>query len=298
MKYLTVVMGLILLIIMWGCARVPVYKSTWQQSLFEMNENDMDWVSKMTYNSESGIMYGLSNDQENLYVKVKFENFILQQKVMKTGLTFWIDTSGKKKKQLGLIFPVKSPYKNMQALYKSRMSGNGQNRQQQILDTALFNSKYRRGRESMNLVNYFGAGRNDMVDNKNKEGINATLWMDSENMLYYEAEISLQKIFPNPQKFLIDSTNYFSFGIETGKMEIPLRDNGGDRLQMGSRGGGGRGSGGKRGMHGSGGSQSSGNGSSNINPNQVAIMQALSVVSKVWIKKASLSNNKEILIQK
>lgn len=279
MNFIKLEMCLVLMLF-WGCAKTPVFKSTWQQPSFQLDGNDEDWAGQMYYDNESGIMYGLSNDHEKLYVKLQFSNQILQQKVLKTGLTFWIDTVGKKKKQLGLIFPTKSqPHKSSTSYRTTRM-------EMKQIDTAIFNTKYREGSQNMILVNYFGNGREDLIDNKNKEGINAILKMDTKEMLYYEAEISLQKIFPDPQKFLNDTTQHFSFGIETGKIEMPASVNGGDGSQMGVRGGGGRGGG----MGGRGGQRGGGTGDPKMDPDKLALMQAMSVESKVWVKKASLSS--------
>ena len=98
----------LVLMLFWGCAKTPVYKSTWQQPSFQLDGNDEDWVGQMYYDSESGLMYGISNNQDKMIVKLKIVDQVIQRKIMVTGLTFWIDTLGKKKKQLGLTFPVKA----------------------------------------------------------------------------------------------------------------------------------------------------------------------------------------------
>lgn len=289
---LKILFGLVIMMILTGCAKTPVYKSTWQQPTIDENGTSEDWLKGMQYNSESGIMYGLSNDQKNLYVKMKFANHILQQKVMKTGLTFWIDTTGEKNKQLGLVFPIKSSSHRLPGTQKSRTGNyNPEEITRKQIDTAMFNAKFRDGMQSMQLVNYFGEGRVDLIDNKNTEGINAILRLDRESELYYKAEISLQKIFSNPENFLNDTTQYFSFGIETGKMEMPSNGNGGGRPQMGAGGGrgpqgnGGPGGGGQRG-----GAPRSSDGNSQMDPDKMAIMKAMSVESKVWVKKARLNS--------
>lgn len=286
-----IIFGLVIMMIMMGCARKPVYKSTWRQPTNDEKGISEDCLEGMRYDSESGIMYSLSNDQENLYVKIKFANNILQQKVVKTGLTFWIDTTGKKKKQLGLVFPIESSSNPLPRAQKSRMGNynSGEIAKRQI-DTAMFNAKFRDGTQSMQLLNYFGEGRADMMDNKNKEGINAILSIDAENILWYEAELSLQKIFPDPEKFLNDSTQYFSFGIETGKLEMPTNGNEAGKPQMNLSGGRGSGGVGQRG-----GGQGRGARQSGANPqmdsDKMAMMRAMSVESKVWVKKARLNNH-------
>lgn len=284
LKNSKLLLGLVSMMMMTGCAKMPVYKSTWLQLTSPEKENNKNWYEGMCYDSESGIIYGLSNNQENLYIKMKFANSILQQKVMRTGLTVWIDTLGRKNKQLGLTFPVRSSSNNLQDANNRKPREDEVIRNTQIqIDTALFNSKYRAGMQTMELINYNGDGRVDFLDNKNEEGITATLRMDEEKMMYYEAEISLKKIFPNPKIFLNDTTQYFSFGIETGKIEMPSMGGGGGRPQMS---GGGRPQMGGGGMRGG----ASPRGDSGMDSDKMAIMKAMGVESKIWVKKASLAN--------
>lgn len=288
-KKLTVVLALGS-VILFGCARVSVYKSAWEQPSSLENESKRDFANDMNYDTESGIMYSLANDSENLFVKMKFSNDVLSTKVIITGLTFWIDTLGKKNKQLGLVFPIKSS-KNKTQGRNDRPRPDQQGDIQRRIDTNAFNSRYREGMQTMKLLNYFGEGRVDLVDNQNNEGISALLSMDEENMLYYEAVISLNRIFPSPDKYLNDTTQYFSFGIETGKLEMPSMGNGG-RPQM-NLSGGGRGSGGAGGQRGGGqgrNAQHSSGSSQQMDPDKIAMMQAMSVESKVWVKKARLDN--------
>jgi len=279
MKKLTFVMWLVLML-MWGCAKTPVYKSTWQQPSFKLDGEDQDWEGKMYYDSESDFIFGLANDQEKLFVKLKISNQLIQQKILVTGLTFWIDTVGKRKKQLGLTFPMKSNPKGMVGggSRRNRNLNVGQGSQKHM-DIVNFNMKYKTGMESMLLINYFGDERIDFTNNKNVEGINAILRYDKDLMLYYEAEIPLSKIFPNPQKFLNDTTETFSFGFETGKLEMPA---------MGSQAKGGRGGikGGEMSPIGRGGQR--GGGGQQMGSEQMAEVQAMAEPNIVWIKKARL----------
>ena len=130
----------------------------------------------------------------------------------------------------------------------------------------------------MVLINYFGKERNDFINNKNAEGINAILRYDKDHLLYYEAEIPLTRIFPNYQEFLDDTTKTFSFGFESGKMEMPAMDVHGASGRGGMKGVGmsPRGRGGQRG------------GGQKMDSEQMENIQTMAEPSIVWIKKARL----------
>ena len=59
MKNSIILFGLVIMMIMMGCARTPVYKSTWEQPPSFENGFNEDWVIGMNYDSESGIMHWL-----------------------------------------------------------------------------------------------------------------------------------------------------------------------------------------------------------------------------------------------
>src|ERR1700761_5478039 len=59
--------------------------------------NIKEWGDSLKYyNKENKIDYAISNDKENMYVAVKIKDRIQQIRVLNAGLTFSVDTKGKK----------------------------------------------------------------------------------------------------------------------------------------------------------------------------------------------------------
>lgn len=56
--------------------------------------------------SDAGLMYLISNDSDSLYVSLKFQNRFTSMKVIRKGMTLWLDPSAKKNKAFGVGFPV------------------------------------------------------------------------------------------------------------------------------------------------------------------------------------------------
>src|ERR1041385_7670807 len=79
--------------------------SEWPASAFETDK-------------DAGVSYAVDNDATNLYVVMNIPNVRTQIKLMRQGMSLFLDTKGKKKKGKGIEFPVKrddgSPVQNFQ----------------------------------------------------------------------------------------------------------------------------------------------------------------------------------------
>ncbi len=250
-----------------------------QDSIFVIDGYDNDWNGVMHYNSSAKMIYGLSNDDKNLYVKIKIDDEVLQKKILLTGLTFWMDTVGKSKKQLSVTCPVK---RDPQIMNKE-MNNRQKDGQKKNADSyrELVNSKFLIGLVDMEVEGFFKYPDKVVLNNKNDNGINVVLHINNSNEMIWEALIPLKMIFANPTEFLNEQQNYFSFGFETGSVDFESMNPQGSSQaqgQMGGRGGGGGGKG-RNGM---------GNGQNpNANPERMQMMQAMRVPSKFKVKKAS-----------
>ena len=277
MKQLVILLFATSLIFLGGCANKAIYRSEWQSPQLKVGEFNDHWHAPLQYNSKAQMLYGISNDNQNLYVALQITDKTVQRKILLAGLTFWLDTTAKGKEQLGLNFPVQKSSR------MNRGKTKGQQRNDQKLTKAeikKFNDKYLNGMSEILVIGYDGETESRLGANKNAKGINAILRLDSLQVLYYEVQIPLQMIFDQPDAFLNDSTKYFSYAFETGHFEMPLQASGGMKSKGGGQGGGGgRGGGGR-----------SGGQSSDMNSEMKQEMLQMSQPSKFQVKKASLSN--------
>lgn len=255
-----------------GCAGDNVYRSSRQQRPVHINGFPDDWEAEMIYDIKSGILAGISNDNRYLYVVMKISSPVLKQKILMTGLTLWIDPSGKKKKDKGLVFPMQQAPGMKQAMRNPENQNRGLK-----ADRELINSRYEAGMEAMELINILGEGTTEIANNISPIGVNGMIRITPEDDLVYEVSLPLNRLFPEPEIYLIDSLKTFSVGFETGKLDVQMQRPGNDS---------GHGMGPGNGPSGMGPANRQGQGTP---PNTEIDMSALAESSKYWLKKVILS---------
>jgi hypothetical protein len=83
------------------------YINSWHQS----SANKMNIPSeKYSYFDKGKLFYYLSNDNENVYVDIKVDEPSVQNRILKEGLTIWINMDRKLTKKMGVRFPIGSEY--------------------------------------------------------------------------------------------------------------------------------------------------------------------------------------------
>ena len=234
--------------------------------------------------------YHLSNDDNNLYIQLRFENPAVVRKVVGFGLTVWIDPNAKGKDELGIQYPQG----RMKKLREQRASGQGISQNQHFrrdgnrmrsgsMNPAQQQQSQQARIERLNkmfIVNNFngelkGFEKNGLQDRYFGAGdIHALVQMNEKGVLVYEAVIPLKSIFKDPKKYL-EKQHPFSIVFETGYFE---RDMTHMRPAGGMRNGGMQGGGtpaGRRGNYSRAGQQ----------------FQGLQVPAKIKLKKVILNNN-------
>ncbi|HBS86448.1 MAG: hypothetical protein A2W91_19730 [Bacteroidetes bacterium GWF2_38_335] len=254
-----------------------VYQSNWQKENIQCNFQSEEWISKMRYDSESKLVYKVSNDDKNLYVRLKVVDKIVQKKIMLTGLTLWIDLTGKKKKETGIRFPLKETnrrdFSSPPALIEEKNI------------QAEWANKFKKPHQ-IELLGFNKNVQSEMCFTEDSTGVSVEINMDSLNNFYYVATIPFYKLF-DTLSYQLDSGNLISIGVETGCFEMPAMPsggpggpvggpdggiNGGERPQMGNME--------KPGMP------------ENTMPNMENIQMEMSEMSqptKLWIRKIRIS---------
>jgi hypothetical protein len=66
-----------------------------------------EWGDSLQYyNKENKINYAIANDKENLYMAMRIKDRVQQIRALNAGITFSIDTKGKKRDSFRLTFPL------------------------------------------------------------------------------------------------------------------------------------------------------------------------------------------------
>lgn len=92
-----------------GLLRSTAYAQTdvniWATHPLTIDGNSLDWQEPLdNYNSETQLAFALSNDQNNLYMIIESLDEITTRKLLGGGITLNINTSGKKKEGVKLLF--------------------------------------------------------------------------------------------------------------------------------------------------------------------------------------------------
>ena len=91
-----------------GSKRLP---GTWQVSPIVIDGSNKDWPSPYPeYDGKAALGYCVSNDENNLYVTVETGDLATQMKILRNGLTVWIDKTGKKEETTAINFPLPADY--------------------------------------------------------------------------------------------------------------------------------------------------------------------------------------------
>jgi hypothetical protein len=268
----------LIVIIMIGCSKESVYQCSWQHKPITLNGWDDDWSSELIYDIKSAVMMGLTNDAKNLYITLKISDRELQQKIIMNGLTLWIDPNCKKKREYGLVFPMK---RNSSQSAMQKFGSRGLYNRDQEIKHGQLNQKFQTGMTPMGLINLLGEETDEIANNINATGISAMLRMSEDQTLYYEACIPIKRFIKNTDFSLPNSMLTFSVGLETGDYEGPGQNRRKNRNVPGNSG--------PPQSH-----RTGGQGKRGVGPGQQNI-EVLAEPSTFWIKKVTLASFPRII---
>ncbi len=275
MKKGIIAVAVLLVLASFSSPKKEAVKCQAQAKTLKIDGKADDWNANLTFDQKTGFYYAFSNDNRDLYVRLKMTNKMVQRKALATGLTLWIDPAGKGKSTLGIEYPKGRIHENRGNYQRSQNRSQGQTQRKSFSSQnnsewiQKFNRRYLSGVEEGELKGFDKAGLKESFLGKN--GIEVMLQLDAKGELIYEAKIPLNMIFVHPDEYLKSSPNAFSLAFETGYIEIDM-----SRMGRGGMGGGGR--------MGGGGQQPSGN--------RMAAMQFMTSSSKIKWKNVVLNSVK------
>src|SRR6267154_5604685 len=79
----------------------------WQAEPITIDGNNKDWPSPYPeYDQKAMLGYAVSNDKNNLYITVETGDPATQLKILREGLTVWIDKTGKQEQVTAINYPL------------------------------------------------------------------------------------------------------------------------------------------------------------------------------------------------
>lgn len=249
-----------------ACSSPLIYTAVWQNKPVTIDGKATEWKIPLDYfDDKTKLNFTVTNDDTNMYICVRATEDETQRGIVRTGMQIWIDTTGGKKAQVGIQFPIidkSAGGVNMSAAH----SGQSDN-----MDAAnRLKNHYRDVEKQIRLLGFKNVA-DGLAQVPNIYGINACLNWDTNNIMIYEACIPFSTFY---KKSLSVADSNKVLGISFIVTVNPPRNNyqeggggggrhgGGMGGGMGGMGGGGMGGMGGGGMHGGEG-HSGGKGESN-----------------------------------
>lgn len=195
----------------------------WQKDSLAINGDDADWIKPyLMLDEKLGLSYAVTNDTENLYILATTNNNATIQRILRGGLTVYINTHGVRDEAgtAGISFPTGNRVQKDGRMLNDRpeLQQNNHVALSSVEDYSLF------GFHETKTPGNFDYGKN------NPDGIVLGIGLNPANELVYEAMIPLNSFLNRSE---VVNLNRKNLSLEFVVENIPG--------QGGSRGGGGGG---------------------------------------------------------
>jgi len=200
-------MGVLLLLTSVVWCKDTEFNSIWRKAEITVDGAESEWSGLFYYLEEQKVGLGLQNDTDNLYVIIKATDRNTQLQIMRTGLTIWLDATGKKKKTLGIHYPIGMQDYGMPLAMDRQPSQDSSKLQKQFT-------------EMLDKIEILGPGKNDKnrINRVNNSGIEASV-NDTLGVMVCEFKIPLKQSNELPYAIAANIGSVISLGLETGELK-------------------------------------------------------------------------------
>ena len=219
-----------------------------------------EWTDSLHYDLASKLQYQILNDGRAVYLRIKAADPTTQAKIVRLGLTVWLDTTGRNQHQFGVRFPLGGP------LGGRGGAEGGDQQPDNTADSPADRQASRHERMSrvianmreMELLNYKGNKEPTLTDAQSQLGVKAALAVDAQEDLIYELAVPLRLLYHKLPALTGGRPAVVGITIAGNKWNPPVASPDGSVMNSGRSGmggGGGMRGGGMRGGGGYGGGQ-------------------------------------------
>ena len=211
MKNLFIVLFLLTSIPVWSQDAPPTECPL--STLVQIDGVAEEWPMEWIVDADKKISYNVCSDDNNIYIRMKTSDELMRRKIALFGMTLWMDPKGKKKRNLGLHFPLgREADEQMEALSKS-----GEDRSKMSSsERAEFQRTMIRGLiQSAEIIELIGLADKPLTSSRSgiTNGIQVAISTDEDGLtLTYEAIIPFKS-------YRLSKANLpvLGIGFETGK---------------------------------------------------------------------------------
>ena len=168
-------------------AQKTITESVWSATPRVIDGNADDWKQPFRYyDSKSKMEFSFSNDVGNLYIVIKTSDNQTQRAIIRNGIQLWLDGTGKKAANTGIMFPLKAQIgkakkdeahtDEMTTAHKLEMAERNRRLMEQL---------------SAMKVSGFATIPSSIIPLQNEYGLTAAIAIDSLQQMTVEYKISL-----------------------------------------------------------------------------------------------------------
>lgn len=177
-----------------SCTKL-VYNNLWQSRPVNADGNLEEWHLPLRYyDSKSRLQYTITNDSVNLYICMCATDQQTQQKIIHAGMQIWIDTTGTKRQQTGIFYPLAAVQHKKYSFEDDSVKTKSW--QFNKHDENSMKDRYAKRPQEMQLVG-FKQPIGGITQLHNDYGISAILDWDSTGNMNYEALIPFRTFYKN-----------------------------------------------------------------------------------------------------
>jgi len=103
---LVTVLALLAAALLSGCSGALELAGGWPDSEIIIDGKSGDWIGATTYDKAQDVSIGARNDADFLYICFITSNRMTQRQIIASGLSVWLDPTGKNEKTFGIQFPI------------------------------------------------------------------------------------------------------------------------------------------------------------------------------------------------
>ena len=200
-----------------------------------------EWGTLPAYNKSTTLRYTLANDAKNLYLAINCTDQANINKLLGGGLTFTINTDGKKKEKDAAVIVYPMPGRG--GMRGFRMGGNRGGQGTTAPDTVAIVAAHKQSVAAAKELSVTGIKdiTDTLVSIYNTYGIKTGITFDAKGNMFYELAIPLTLLQLNADKATELAYNLKLNGIQFGgnnREEVRIGGAGGNRPGGGNFGGG------------------------------------------------------------
>ena len=164
-----------------ACSRQPTASSAsrFAASPPAIDGQASDWADSLRYDPASKLQYQVLNDGRTLYVRLKAADAATQARIVRRGLTVWLDTTGRNQHQFGVRFPLGGPPPGSPGTEAPPSENPGAPAADRQAARHARIAQALAGLREMELLNYKGSKEATLTDAQSQLGVKAALAADA-----------------------------------------------------------------------------------------------------------------------